>query len=356
MSKRTVSVIFIFLFVGVNAICGSEAVFSREEKEKIALIAKVKKFATSIGLKPTNNFKEYQDEPGKYNLLFFSKKTDVPYSYIDPLLNYKQSDYNNLASSVLAYDIDLNTYDVYFYTTLGIASGSYITKNLLKCEDALIADVVLHEDMHDNTNLPRQIDEGTAFIVGIAGSAMFMKSDEMDFICLMEYLIAEAEKIKSLHFNITEMNKTYKSGKMSFATYLTIRDYKMRVTGQDSMASVAQNHTYMCYVPLLLRLFRSMDYDIKRFISFMKDFPYKEPSWEQEHLSYFKETLAIEVEAKKYLEDKILEFEGTGIKENFSFLGYREHFFSSIDMIYLLNSFERIKNLTYLRRMKFLRK
>ncbi len=349
----TLSIIILFLVISLISF-GEE--LSKKDKEKIALISKVKKFAASIGLEPTNNFKEYRDSPEKYNLFFYSKKTDVPYSYIDPLLNYKQSDYDNLASSVIAFGIDTNEYDVYFYTTLGIASGSYITRNLLNCEDAVIADVVLHEDMHDNTNLPRQIDEATALIVGVAGSSRFMKSDEMDLICLMEYLLAEAEKINSLHKNITEANLLYKNGKISFKSYLTIRDYKLLVTGQESMASVAQHHTYMRYVPLLLRLFRSLNYDLKRFVKFMKEFPFKEPSWDQEHLAYFEETLKVEIEAEKYLKEKISEFEKKMTLSVPFYQNRQDYLFSSIDIIHLIHSFKKINNLTYLRHPKPFRK
>lgn len=351
-------VFFMLFFVGYLSFCSAKDVFSEKDKAKIELISRVKKYAKSIGLEPTNNFKEYRDSSTRYNLFFYNKKTEVPFSYIDPLLVYKQSDYDNLASSVIGYGINTEENDVYFYTTLGVASGTYITRNLLESGDDVIAEVVLHEDMHDNTSLPRHIDEATALLVGIAGSSRFMKSDEEDFGLFMEYLAIEATTVKKLHKNILELNKLYKKGQISFESYLTIRDLKLKVTGQESMASMVQHHTYLYYLPKLIRIFRAMDYDLKSFVVFMKAFPYKEPSWDenndeaQELEKYFKETLRVEEEADAYLDKVIDELESKKPQTVDAQNIFEDNLFLGTNMFYFLDKLEKVRNITIFRHFK----
>ncbi len=302
--------LFISLFVFVVSFSDSapkkdEPRLSKREKEKIELIKKVKKFGESLGLNETRNFRDYKEKVSKYNIFFFNEKTKVPYSYVDPAISVVQSPYDNLNDSIKHYEIDKEKYDVYFYVTIGVSSGTYITKRLLSHSETTITQTVLHEDLHDNINLPRHMEEAAALLFGVAGASKYFNDSEGDFRSTMGFALLDALVLDELHEQISSLNKEYLDGKITIRDYLEKRDAKIGNSWYGSMAEVAQHHTYKHYFPLFYRLLKSMNYDLGKFIVFLRDFPFKQPSWEEGHEKYFEKTLSVEVDAELYIESVI---------------------------------------------------
>lgn len=279
--------------------------FSKREKEKLELIKKVKVFGEDLGLSPTNNFKEYQEKVSKYNIFFYNEKTVVPYSYVDPLINVVRSPHDNLKDSVKYFEIDIEKYDVYFYVTIGVSSGTYITKRLLAHSDRTIADTVLHEDLHDNIDLPRHLEESVALLFGVAGASRYFKDSEKNFRSNMGFTLVDAILLDDLHSFISSLNQERINGKISMREYLEKRDAKIADSWYKSMAEIAQHHTYKHYFVLWYRLFKVMNFDLKRLVVYLKEFPFKQPSFENGHEKYFEETLKVEMLAEVFIENSI---------------------------------------------------
>ncbi len=308
MKKIFLVLLFIFLFSFLILEARGkkdEPRLSKREKEKIEHIKKVKKFGEELGLSPTHNFKEYQEKVSKYNIFFFNEKTVVPYSYVDPLISVVRSPYDNLKESIKHFEIDLEKYDVYFYVTIGVSSGTYITKRLLAHSDRTIADTVLHEDLHDNINLPRHLEESVALLFGIAGASRYLKDSEKDFRSAMGFALVDAILLDELHEHICSLNQDRIDGKISMREYLEKRDAKIANSWYKSMAEIAQHHTYKHYFVLWYRLFKVMNFDLKKLIIYLKEFPFKQPSFENGHEKYFEETLKVESLAEVFIENSI---------------------------------------------------
>lgn len=334
------SVIFLFSFI-VSEARGKkdEPRFSKREKEKIELIKKVKEFGEELGLEPTNNFKEYQEKVSKYNIFFFNEKTVVPYSYVDPLITVVQSPHDNLKDSIRHYEIDLEKYDVYFYVTIGVSGGTYITKRLLAHSDRTIADTVLHEDLHDNINLPRHLEESIALLFGVAGASRYLKDSDKDFRSTMGFALVDAILLDDLHGFISSLNQERINGKISMREYLEKRDAKIANSWYKSMAEIAQHHTYKHYFVLWYRLFKVMNFDLKKLIVYLKEFPFEQPSFENGHEDYFEETLRVEALAEVFIENSIasLTVDSAGTAT--------ETFDTSDEILRLINEFYRNDNL-----------
>lgn len=287
--------------------------FTKKEKEKTELIKKVKEYGESLGLHSTKNFKEYQEKVSRYNIFFYNKKIDVPFSYVDPKIAVIQSDFDTLEGSVKGYEINTEEYDVHFYTTIGVSGGTYITKKLLEHSNTTIAQTVLHEDLHDNMDLPRHMEETAALIFGVAAASRYFKESERSFRSTMSFTLLDALIVEELHSDISLLNQEYQDGKIDLKTYLSRRDEKIANSWYGSMAEISQHHTYKHYFTLFYRLLKAMKYDLPRFVKFLQNFPYKQPVWTNGHEWYFAETLRIEKEAEVYVESTIstiLEEEG----------------------------------------------
>lgn len=312
--KFFVLLIFIFPFICFSGNKKEEPRLSKRQKEKIELIKKVKAFGEDLGLNPTENFKEYRETVSKYNIFFFSEKAKVPYSYVDPVMTVVQSPYDDLERSVRHYEVDIKKYDVYFYVTIGVSGGTYITKRLLSHGDVMIAQTVLHEDLHDNIDLPRHLEEAVALLFGIAGASRYFKEADRDFRSTMGFALMDAILLDDLHSDICLFNKEWLEGKTTFEEYLKRRDEKIADSWYRSMSEISQHHTYKHYYVLWYRLFKAMDFDLKRFLSFLKEFPFKQPTWDLGHDKYFEETIRLEALAEVFIESAIASL--TPILEN----------------------------------------
>jgi len=313
--KRTIfaGVIFLVVISFLTALANSDVPkFNKQEREKLELIKKAKVFGESLGLHPTRNFLEFRERLSKYNLLFYSKKTDVPFCYIDPLMLALQSDFDNATDSVKNYGIATDVYDV-FFSQVAMSSGTYTTRSFLTYSNRAIARTVLHEDLHGNTDLPRELQEAIAEVFETAAASRFFKDDDKEFRSAMAFSLVEALILDELFHKIEAMHEEFKKGNIATATYLQMRDKEIGDSWYGSMTAISVLHTYKHYHALVYRLLKAMDYDLPRFIVFFREFPFHGPRRDMEQEQYFAETLRIEKDAEVYLEDAIASLTGPEI-------------------------------------------
>ena len=311
------TVLFIFSLT-VSVAFGGEIKFSREEIRKLELIKKAKKFGQEVlGLHPTSNFIVFEERLSKYSLLFFSKKTDVAFSYDDPLMSAISSDYDDEKTAVIKYEIATGDYDV-FLASVAMSSGTYITRKFLTYSDKTIVRTVLHEDLHDNISLPRHMEESVAAVFEAAAAARFYNESDKDFRVTMGFALFAALDLDMLFHEISDLNQKFKSGELSLAGYLTERDKKIKESYYPSMAEISVMHTYKHYFALWYKLLRAMNFNVPKFIDFLRAFPFKEEKKEWGQQKSFEETMKLEEEASAYVEGVISSMQGKK-SDNFDF-------------------------------------
>lgn len=269
------------------------------EQFKLDLISKIKEFAQKeLGFKPTKNFLKF-DEKGCQNFLFYSKKTEIPFSHIDPLMGFEralcaepQSDFDGLkskASKSSGVNLSESEYDFLFYGNVVESGSAPVTRSVLERGLADLVELVVHEDWHENVNLPSHIEESSAQLVSYVAMLRYLKrEDQMDYYLERKLLIAnlfnkcwdDLERAKLYLKNNYILEKDY----FNFR-YAVIHSF-LKEMGENGFylnpdtlnpALIAHIHSYSYYFPLMYDLFYAKNKDIKAFINIMRNIPIKRP-------------------------------------------------------------------------------
>ena len=136
-----------------------------------ALLQEVRAFERRIGFQETGNFKEVFEEKGEYSICGYTPWQHLPYSYQDPAIRW--SDVQNEKDCRAAANGD----DVYFARVEAVGEiGTALTSTMLEGKLDRFLYLVIHEDCHDQFDLPYGVEEALCNLLGYKGMAVF--SDE----------------------------------------------------------------------------------------------------------------------------------------------------------------------------------
>ena len=136
-----------------------------------ALLRDVRAFERRIGFSETANFKEVFEEKGEYSICGYAPRFHLPYSYEDPAIRWgnAQNEQDCRAAG--------NGEDVYFAKVEAVGEiGTAVTSTMLEGKLDRFLYLVIHEDCHDQFDLPFGVEEALCNLLGYKGMAAF--SDE----------------------------------------------------------------------------------------------------------------------------------------------------------------------------------
>lgn len=286
--------------------------FSSSEKKKIELIKKGKVFIKRFGFKPTKDFLKYKESDPSCNIVCLNRKKDLPFSDFDPkILNFE---FNNefSAEKILQFiekkGVDVKNRDFYFFNYFGREKRSFITKKLLRASKEHIVHTIFHEYYHSNVNLPVHMNEAGADIAGTLGWCLFSGFSKRK---ISSYLTKEINNCAKPHNDcfkkLAEKYGLFVSDILNYDDYQLEKEKIVAKYGFPSFTYVCMIHSYCYYFPLLVRLVKSLDYDLQKFLEVMKKCPFKEPRCRRNRKKYFMETRKREKEMEKWIEKMILE-------------------------------------------------
>lgn len=306
--QRTIFLILpVLIFIGGIFVTQPKAMqLSDREQQALLTLEKVRKYEKSIGILPILDFKDTNKEDPTVNV-FYQKKTDMAFSYLDPLLNFRLAELDDSQSLGvwLPPEIDISQYDFYLYSPEANANG-------LRSFDSLIyglfrmVSVVIHEDWHNNVSLPLHIEEASAALIGEVGA--------------VEFIGVGAEKEAQIYFKhhimvndcygeLSRLSGLYAEGKIAIGTYNAEKEkiYKKYRFNDKKLnpARIAYEHTYSYYFPLMYKLFIAERKNLKRTVEFLKRIKVEEPAWRADRKLYFRETLEAELKIEKIIEEEI---------------------------------------------------
>ena len=287
--------------------------FSKKEINALDLLKQVKKFEKTIGLKETKNFQKFEKNNTFYTDLFYQEKTKIPFSYLHPDLKYrpvnheKLDDALNNLNSFLKEKITSSRYDLFLYNSEAKANGTRITKRLLNSEKERLIYVVIHEDWHDNAALPSHIEEASGDLIGYVGMWKFLGVKDKGIEILLKERLRRAEAINrfykefdclALRYSFGRIDKRmFKSEKEKIISHLKDNAY---FPNFSSMTKFSFFHTYTYYFPLMCELFRSLGFNLNKFIAVLKETPFRTTAEEN---SDFYKTKKIERKIESYLKN-----------------------------------------------------
>ena len=136
-----------------------------------ALLREVRAFERRIGFHETANFKAVFEEKGEYSICGYAPRFQLPYSYEDPAIRWGNA--LNEKDCRAAGNGD----DVYFAKVEAVGEiGTAVTSTMLEGKLDRFLYLVIHEDCHDQFDLPYGVEEALCNLIGYKGMAAF--SDE----------------------------------------------------------------------------------------------------------------------------------------------------------------------------------
>ena len=139
-----------------------------------ALLTEVRAFERRIGFQETANFKTLYNAEAKsetqseYPMCSYAPRFQLPYSYEDPLVRW--GDAQNDADCRAAAKGE----DVYFTMVEALGEiGTAVTATMLEGKLDRFLYLVIHEDCHDQFDLPYGVEEALCNVLGYKGMAAF---------------------------------------------------------------------------------------------------------------------------------------------------------------------------------------
>lgn len=281
-------------------------------------IKEVKEFEAGLGFKETKNFVDF-DENVSYSALYFQKFSDMPFSYLDPRMGFRGIDDKNLEKGVSFaklmftkyYGIDTTKCDFFLYLNGAWAGGTKITPGMLDKTPKDLAYTVMHEDWHDNVDLPMHIEEATCDLIGIAGTAQFLKMENankslrerLDFAMAINYTHKKLSDLSTLFYFKAIDTTTYYLRKRDGLHELKNKLVSLRQdTSEINAAWVSFYHVYTHYYPLMYRLYDACNADIKEFVGVLKTIPFNKLTNFEYSICFFEKTRKVDKYIEVYLE------------------------------------------------------
>jgi hypothetical protein len=133
-----------------------------------ALLAELRALERQIGFKETRNFARLTDERQTYTYCGWAPKSVLPYSYEDPAIRWLES-----AEAAQCRDADDDN-DWYFGQVEAMGEiGTPVTPAMIAGDFDRFAYLVVHEDCHDQFELPYGIEEPLCDIIAHRAMAQF---------------------------------------------------------------------------------------------------------------------------------------------------------------------------------------
>lgn len=274
--------VFVLIFIASIFLVGSaDSNFSEKEKRAFGIIHQVKDFEKTIGFCETSNFTSFSENADCEEFICWEKREDMAFSYSDPKMRttFDLKEFEAFRSATQNFD---EKYEC-IIALVAVSGGTIITRTILSLPDSSLAEIVLHEDFHDNICLPTHINEASALLMGMAGSAKFWGKSREEIKAIMDRMETEANLINRYYDALNAWGEDYKSGRISWEEFIEgrnelVEELRGKASAGDRFlhkgtgpVSLCLYHSYTYYFPLMNRLFASLDYDPARFLKIMKE-------------------------------------------------------------------------------------
>ena len=157
------------LLAVVPAACAlQELLGPRVPAEWAALVEDIRGFERRIGFRPTDNFLTLSEERRSYPFCGYASPLVLPYSYEDPAIHWRDVETKEDCARLSAGG------DIYFGQVEAMGEiGTPVTLSMVSSRLDRFIYVVIHEDCHDQFDLPYGIEEALCNVLAYKGMAAF---------------------------------------------------------------------------------------------------------------------------------------------------------------------------------------
>ena len=245
------------------------------------VIGDLRAFQRRIGFQPTDNFQDLGSETESYPFCGFVSQLVLPYSYEDPAIRWEdmetEADCRQLAGPGM---------DVYFGQTEAIGEeGTPVTTSMLAGTLVRFIYLVIHEDCHDQFDLPQGIEEALCNVITYNAMVAYaedrQKSGFLQRVAMRRYAELEAEhtrSAKAYYEQLEQVYGRYARGQLTAEALLAERagifaaaERSLRQErGSLNNVGLANDMTYSRHFPYLEGVFFALGRDLPRTVGFFR--------------------------------------------------------------------------------------
>lgn len=249
-------------------------------KEWEPLLQDLRSYQRRIGYERLDSFLEFSEEEGRYTFCGQVSQLYLPYSYEDPAIRWLSE-----ATEVECRAVDADT-DAYYGTVEALGEvGAAVTNEVLGVPLHRFVYLVLHEDCHDEFNLPYGIEEALCSLVAYKGMAGFSESKyrwlSRENLTIRRYASVESQQartVKSIYEQLEERYARYARGQLTAEALLRERaailaraERSLRwKPGSLNNVGLANEMTYSRHYPYLETVHDALGGDLARTMAFFK--------------------------------------------------------------------------------------
>ena len=256
--------------------------------EWAAFVDDVRAFERRIGFEATDNFLELTDEYQAFPFCGYASQLMLPYSYEDPAIQWRDSvteqDCRTLADGA----------DVFFGKVEALGeSGTPVTPAMITSKLERFLYLVIHEDCHDQFELPYGVEEALCNLITYKAMAAFSEekfgAQAREDRAIRRYANAESERTRATIVHYDQLATLYARYERKEVTeYALMRERAMILSkarralswkkGLLNNVGLASDMTYSRHYPFLESVFDALGRDLARTVAFFKHVDRIKPS------------------------------------------------------------------------------
>jgi hypothetical protein len=248
-------------------------------KEWEPLLEDLRTYQRRVGFERFDSFLEFSAEQGKYTFCGQVSRLYLPYSYQDPAIRWID------ATEAECRNVGPNT-DAYFGTLEAVGEvGAAVTNEVLGAPLHRFVYLVLHEDCHDEFQLPYGIEEALCNLIAYRGMVGFSESKyrwlSRESLAIRRYATGETVQTQTVKTIYEELEKRYLAhARGQISTEVLLQD-RARILaraerqlrwkrGSLNNVGLANEMTYSRHYPFLEEVHAALGSDIARTMAFFK--------------------------------------------------------------------------------------
>jgi len=248
--------------------------------EWAALVDEVRVFERRIGFDATHNFVDFSEERGGIPFCAHSSRFILPYSYEDPAIEWRGSVTEDDCRALA------NGADTYFITVEAVGEiGAPVTAEMVASRLDRFLYLVIHEDCHDQFELPYGIEEALCNLIAYKAMAVFTDEKFGSYAredrAIRRYADAESKRTRATVAYYEQLARLYArherkeiTGEALLEERATILARAERVLawrrGPLNNIGLSTDMTYSRHYPYLEGVFDALGRDLARTVAFFK--------------------------------------------------------------------------------------
>jgi len=253
-----------------------------------ALVAEIRTFERRIGFADTRNFLRYSGDTEAFRACGYVSRSYLPYSYEDPAIEWFSSvDEEQCRAWGAAGDVVFSESEA-----LG-ESATPVTASMLAAPLERFIYLVIHEDCHDQFDLPYGVEEALCNVIAFKAMATFaeerFKSKAREREAILRYAHVGAEHARltvESYQRLAALYAHHARGRTSLGALLRARDRIFRraerelgwARGDLNNVWMANAMTYSRHYSSFERAFDALGGDLPRTVAFFRNVDATKPS------------------------------------------------------------------------------